>query len=75
MRNVFSSVMLLNGRTPTSALAIAGVMCGIFASSCSLAVLASTTPCDLPTCACTAAGIPAESVITAASTQRIATVM
>src|SRR5207237_10210658 len=70
-RNVFSSVMLLNGLTPTSAFAIAGFMFGIFARSASGAVLASTTPCDLPTCArSVVSGTATTSARSAAATQR-----
>ena len=41
---------------------MAGVMCGIFSSAASVAVLASTTPSDLPTCAC----VPVTSATTTA---------
>src|SRR5262245_3377934 len=57
--------MLANGRFSSRPFTIAGVMCGIVKRFFSGAVLASTTPSDLPTCA--AAGVAiAESARTAA---------
>src|SRR5829696_5629783 len=47
--------MLLNGRLATSAFAIADVRPGSAATSASVMVLTSDTPCDLPTCADAAA--------------------
>src|SRR3954453_18514650 len=64
--------MLLNGLTPTSAFAIAGFMFGIFARSASATVLASTTPCDLPTCARTVvSGTATTTARSAATIQRV----
>src|SRR3954470_11988856 len=68
--------MLLNGLTPTSAFAIAGFMFGIFARSASGAVLASTTPCDLPTCArSVVSGTATTTARSAATTQRVRLLM
>src|SRR6476620_10594501 len=68
--------MLLKGRTPTSALAMAAFMRGIFARSASDAVFASTTPSDFPTCPRTTANADRNiSIATTPLTHRIRTVI
>ena len=43
--------MLLKGRAAMSAFTTGAVMAGAASSTCSVAVFASTTPSDFPTCA------------------------